>query len=108
MTTLYLQGNVLIILCLAVLAVQLLHGRRTAADPQKDRVSDDCLYRMARITGHGEYEIFCKSAEDWPVSRTMVDRHFKDDLLHQTTPCYVNAFLRKHRQQVDDLKMPPF
>jgi len=67
----------------------------------------DYLYKISRLTGHSEYEIFQKSAEHWPVTRLRVDEDFKEYLRHQVTPHYVNDFIRRHRQQVDDLRLPP-
>jgi ABC-type transport system involved in cytochrome bd biosynthesis fused ATPase/permease subunit len=84
-----------------------LFNRQKTGDT-REHLTEDYLYKMARITGASEYEIFQKSAAEWPVSEAMVEKHFKDYLRHQATPCYVNDFIRKHKQQVDSLKLPPF
>lgn len=97
----------LIILAAAGLILQLCQRLQQNRSDARPIATEDYLYKVSRITGHSEYEIFRKSAENWPVSRAMVDQHFKDYLLHQTIPCYVNAFLRKHKHHVDSLRMPP-
>jgi hypothetical protein len=101
------QVETLFMLALAVLAVQLFHWMHSGNDQGRTVSAQDYLYKMARITGASEYEIFRKSAEDWPVSEAMVKEHFKDYLLHQATPCYVNDFVRKNKHRIDELKLPP-
>jgi hypothetical protein len=91
---------------LLLLLVQLLNRQMTG--DTRAHLAEDYLYKMARITGASEYEIFQKSAAEWPVPETMVEKHFKEYLRHQATPYYVNDFIRKHKQQVDNLKLPPF
>lgn len=82
--------------------------RRPSALARKTAASvEDYLYKISRLTGHSEYEIFQKSAEHWPVNRLRVEEDFKDYLRHQVTPHYVNDFIRRHRQQVDALRLPP-
>lgn len=98
----------LIIVALAAFATQFLMRRKSNAARINTVSTQDYLYKIARITGASEYDIFCKSAEGWPVSESMVDEHFKAYLRHQATPLYVNAFVRKHRQQIDQLRLPPF
>jgi hypothetical protein len=101
------QLETLFLMALAVFAVHLLHRLQSSAIRTKAVSTPDYLYKMARLTGASEYDIFCKSAEEWPVSEAMVKEHFRQYLLHQTTPCYVNAFVRKHKQKIDELRMPP-
>jgi hypothetical protein len=103
------QIETVFILAAAALLLQLVQllNRQMNGDSRENRTEDD-LYKMARITGASEYEIFQKSAAEWPVSDTMVEQHFKEYLRHQATPYYVNDFIRKHKQQIDNLKLPPF
>jgi hypothetical protein len=68
----------------------------------------DYVFKMARISGRSEYEIFCKSAEDWPISQPMIGRDFKAYLLHQSTPYYVNDYVRKHKKVLDEIYLPPY
>jgi hypothetical protein len=101
------QTETLFVLAVAGLLLHLcLRLQRHRPAPGKFS-TEDYLYKIARITGVSEYEIFRKSAENWPVSEAMIEAHFKDYLLHQATPCYVNDFVRKNKRQVDLLKLPP-
>ena len=102
-----LQPETLFVLVIAGLFLQLVHRLNHAATRIRQATAEDYLYKIARITGASEYDIFCKSAEEWPVSEAMVKEHFRQYLLHQTTPCYVNAFVRKHKSKIDELKLPP-
>jgi hypothetical protein len=66
------------------------------------------LYKIARLTGKSEYDVFCKSAEGWPVSQARIEQDFKRYLNHQRTPHYVNDFVRKNKKHIDELRIPPF
>ncbi len=66
------------------------------------------LYKISRVTGHSEYDVFCKSAEDWPVSQARVDQDFDDYLSQQTVPHYVNDFVRRNKHHIDELQIPRF
>jgi len=66
------------------------------------------LYKIARLTGKSEYDVFCKSAEEWPVSRARIDQDFKRYLIDQNVPHYVNDFVRKNKKHIDELHIPPF
>ena len=101
------QLDILFLLALAALVLQLAHRLQDLAVWGRKVSAQDYLYKIARITGASEYEIFCKSAENWPVSEAMVEEHFKAYLLHQVTPCYVNDFVRRHKGQIDELRLPP-
>jgi hypothetical protein len=41
-----------------------------------------------------------------PDKLSKVEDHFRIYLLEQTTPYYVNAFVRKHKDQIDRLRLP--
>ena len=69
---------------------------------------EDYLYKTARLFGRSEFEVFCKAAEEWPVSRADIEADFKRYLEDQYTPCYVNAFVRQHKEQLDRLHLPPW
>ncbi len=69
---------------------------------------EDYLYKLARITRKSEHEIFHEAAEQWPVTRIAVEEDFKQYLLNQITPYYVNDFIRKHKRYVDSWKTPPY
>ena len=66
------------------------------------------LFKIARITGNSEYDIFCKSAEDWPVSKEKIDRDFTYYLASQNVPHYVTDFVRKNQKHIDELHIPRF
>ena len=97
----------LLLLALGVLALQMFHRQGQRAAGRQSSPVVDYLYKIARITGRSEYEIFRKSAENWPVSKGMIDRDFKDYLINQDTPHYVNDFIRRNRKYIDELKLPP-
>ncbi|MBW2431371.1 MAG: hypothetical protein JRF56_20635 [Deltaproteobacteria bacterium] len=62
------------------------------------------LCKISRMTGHSEYDIFCKSAEDWPISDDRINRDFKKYLYDQSLPFYVNDFVRKNHNNLEKLK----
>ena len=66
------------------------------------------LYKIARLTGKSEYDVFCKSAEEWPVSKSRIEQDFKRYLHHQSIPHYVNDFVRKNKKHIDELHIPLF
>jgi hypothetical protein len=57
---------------LLLLLFQLLNRQMTGET--REHLAEDDLYKMARITGASEYEIFQKSAAEWPVSDTLVEK----------------------------------
>ncbi len=69
------------------------------------------LYKISRVTGHSEYDVFCKSAEDWPVAsvaKNKIDADFKNYLNRQVIPPYVHHFVRENKQHIDELHLPRF
>jgi hypothetical protein len=69
------------------------------------------LYKISRVTGHSEYDVFCKSAEDWPVatvSKEKIDADFKNYLNRSAVPPYVNHFVRQNKRHIDELHLPRF
>jgi hypothetical protein len=69
---------------------------------------EDYLYKISRVTGHSEYDVFCKSAEDWPVSKEKIEKDFTRYLQQQDIPHYVNDFVRRNKKHIDELHMPHF
>jgi hypothetical protein len=68
------------------------------------------LYEISVATGRSEYDLFHKSAEDWPVSRERIDQDFKIYMAHQTLPYYARDFVRKQLGGLDKAlvkKEPP-
>ena len=82
-----------------------LHGGFLAFKPA---TTTDYLFKLSRITGSSEYEIFLKCAEDWPVSLRQIDQDFKNYLVDGGVPYYVNDFVRRNRHHIDQLRLPPF
>jgi len=106
-THLGMQLDILALLAVGGLLLPLCQNQNRRMAAAKPATTQDYLFKIARLTGASEYDIFRKSAEDWPVPASMVDKDFKDDLLNQATPYYVNAFVRQHKRHVDSLKLPP-
>jgi hypothetical protein len=66
------------------------------------------LFKISRVTGNSEYDVFCKSAEDWPVSKEKIDQDFTKYLQSQDVPHYVSDFVRKNKKHIDELHIPRF
>jgi len=79
--------------------------RHSLTRPAKATVAD-YLYKIARLTGTSEYEVFCKSAEEWPVSANMIEQDFIAYLQTGVAPYYVNDYIRKNRVHIDKLEIP--
>jgi hypothetical protein len=85
-----------------------LHGLNKKTNNQQPPAIEDHLYKIARITGKSEYDVFCKSAENWPVTGEKIDQDFKAYLLDQSVPYYVADFVRKNKKHIDELHIPLF
>lgn len=87
---------------------------RRAARLEKKRVRDtslsmeEYLFKIARVTGNSEYDVFCKSAEVWPVSREKIVQDFSNYLQNQNVPHYVSDFVRRNKKNIDELHLPRF
>ena len=66
------------------------------------------LFKISRLTGKSEYDIFCKAAEDWPVSKEQIEQDFKRYVSDQCVPYYVNDFVRKNKKHIDELRISIF
>ena len=75
---------------------------------EKPVTMEDYLYKIARITGKSEYDIFIKSAEEWPISTGKIEEDFKAYLTRQTVPYYVRDFVRKNKEHIDEMHIPRF
>ena len=64
------------------------------------------LYKTARVTGTSEYEVFCKSAESWPVTKAIIEQDFGTYLSDLSVPYYVTDFIRKNQKHIDALHIP--
>lgn len=87
---------------------QKLHALNKRKIHDQPVIIEDYLYKIARITGKSEYDVFCKSAEAWPITQEKIEQDFKAYLLHQRVPYYVVDFVRKNKRHIDQLHMPLF
>jgi hypothetical protein len=101
-------GNLCIIV-LAVIAIVSLHKLNNKQIRKHQESLEYYLYKISRVTGHSEYDVFCKSAEDWPVARVSkekIDADFKNYLSRNAVPPYVNHFVRQNKHHIDELHLP--
>lgn len=68
----------------------------------------DYLFKMARITGTSEYDVFRAAAENWPVGAGTIDSDFKAYLRDQTVPYYVTDYIRRNKRHIDAINLNPF
>ena len=68
----------------------------------------DYLFKIARVTGKSEYDVFLKAAEEWPIPAQQIEEDFKIYLLDQSVPYYVRDFVRRNKDHIDTLHMPRF
>jgi hypothetical protein len=97
--------------CAAKLAkalFQILHGLNQKIIYKQPATIEDHLYKIARVTGKSEYDVFCRSAESWLITHERVEQDFKAYLLHQSIPYYVTDFVRKNKKHIDELHIPLF
>jgi hypothetical protein len=102
--------NVCIVL-LVGLAIVVLHKLNNRQIRKHQDSMEFYLYKISRVTGHSEYDVFCKSAEDWPVatvSKEKIESDFKTYLDHNSVPPYVNHFVRENKHHIDELDLPRF
>ena len=103
-------GNVCIALLVGLGMVALHHLSSKKIRKQSESM-EFYIYKISRLTGHSEYDVFCKSAEDWPVStvsKEKIDADFKNYLHHNAVPPYVHHFVREHKHHIDELQLPRF
>ena len=103
-------GNVCMVL-LAVIAIIGLHKLNNRQIRKHQDSMEYYLYKISRVTGHSEYDVFCKSAQDWPVatvSKGKIEADFKNYLDHNAVPPYVNHFVRENKHHIDQLDLPRF
>ena len=103
-------GSLCIVL-LALLGIVALHKLNNRAIRKHQDSMEFYLYKISRVTGHSEYDVFCKSAEEWPVatvSKDKIEADFKNYLDHNAVPPYVNHFVRENKHHIDELDLPRF
>ena len=103
-------GSLCIVL-LALMGIVALHKLNNRAIRKNRDSMEFYLYKISRVTGHSEYDVFCKSAEDWPVatvSKEKIEADFKNYLDHSAVPPYVHHFVRENKHHIDELDWPRF
>jgi hypothetical protein len=93
---------------LTALLYQKISRMEKKSEPAKAISMEDYLFKISRVTGHSEYDVFCKSAEAWPVSREKIEDDFTRYLQQQSVPHYVNDFVRRNKKHIDELHLPRF
>ena len=90
----------LISFLLVILTVYLWASKRNLTKTRKI-TSEEYLWKLKRITGKSEYEIFHIAAEEkqWPDYQ--VEKHFKRYLADQTLPVYVKQFLEEGKEYIN-------
>ena len=66
------------------------------------------IFKITRITGKSAYDLFCKAAEDWPVSEEQIEADFKKFVSDDSIPYYVNDFIRKNKKHIDEMRTSIF
>jgi len=109
MISLMLYGILAVcVLALAGVLYRTISNKDKKTAPEQSLSMEDYLYKIARVTGHSEYDVFCKSAEVWPVSKDKIDQDFTRYLQQQDIPHYVNDFVRRNKKHIDELHIPRF
>jgi hypothetical protein len=103
-----LNAAQLLLLLAVFVIIHLLHRATFNYIYRQPARTEDYVFKTARLFARSEFDVFCKAAEDWPVSRADVEADFKRYLQTQHTPCYVNAFVRRHKDQLDRLRLLPW
>ena len=66
------------------------------------------IFKITQVTGKSAYDVFCKAAEDWPVSEEQIELDFKRFMLDDSVPYYVNDFIRKNKKHIDKMRTSIF
>jgi hypothetical protein len=100
-------GTICIMLLAGVALRFMFHWNKTYYS-DKPVTMVDYVYKIARITGKSEYDVFLKSAEEWPIAKEKIDEDFKAYLMQQSAPYYVRDFVRRNKQHIDELHIPRY
>jgi hypothetical protein len=88
-------GNLIICIMLIVwVSVQLLLLWIKASFNNRPLTMAEYVFKIARVTGKSEYDVFFKSAEEWPITKEKIEEDFKAYLIDQSVPYYVMDFVR--------------
>lgn len=100
-------GTICIIFLAGVFFRLLFHWNKISFS-DKPMSLEDYLFKIARVTGKSEYDVFLKSAEDWPITKEKIEEDFNAYLMHQSVPYYVRDFIRKNKSHIDELHLPKY
>ena len=100
-------GAICVVLLAGVFFRLMFHWNRTFYS-ENPVTMEDYLYKIARITGKSEYDIFIKSAEEWPIPTGKIEEDFKSYLTQQSVPYYVRDFVRRNKEHIDEIHIPRF
>ncbi len=77
--------------------------RKFQKDSQVEQAAkENTLYNISLETGRNEYDLFHKSAENWPVSDDRIEKDFKRYMADQVMPHYATDFVRKNQAHLDE------
>jgi len=76
--------------------------------PDKPLTVPGYIFKVTRLTDNSEHDLFCKAAEDWPVSKEQIELDFKRFMTEERVPYYVNDFIRKNKKHIDELPISIF
>ena len=98
---------IIVILCCIYLAIRL-HSY-LYKPPQKCNEVEFLLFKLSRISGKSEHEIFHKAAEEWGrmVPERTVEQHFTTYLKDGDIPHYVTKFITENRARIYSYRIPP-
>ena len=84
--------------------------RKVQKSNRADQIARErSLYNISLATGQTEYDLFCKSAEDWSISDHRIDQDFKRYMIDESLPYYVKDFVRRNLEHIDEalIKIEP-
>ena len=96
---------------IGAISIALLVGMRLKKWFSKNKQStiQGYILKITRVTGKSAYDVFCKAAEDWPVSEGQIEQDFKRYMLNdESIPYYVNDFIRKNKKHLDKMRISIF
>lgn len=100
-------SGIFIIVTVGYVRSNLQRKQAQASQECRKAVNDaEYLYKIARLAKTSEYEVFEKTAENWPVSKAAIDEDFRKYLDSQTAPYYVSHYIRENKQHLDEIRMP--
>lgn len=67
---------------------------------RKPATDGECLARMARKRGCGEFDIFRASTENWNIPESKIEDDFRDYLLRGWLPYYVRDYIRRNKTEI--------